>query len=94
MGLENYIGLEMSESVNLPQPMGDDLMTSPIVEYDIGEMASIFRLEDSTVLWAGLKLAYAPEKFPLPEGTGVRSVGASDRGIAVVTGTIFFLNKR
>jgi hypothetical protein len=53
MGLKSYIGLEVSESVNVPQPMDDELMTSPIVEYDIGEMASIFRLKDSTVLWAG-----------------------------------------
>jgi len=65
--------------------MADNLITAPIVEYDISEMANICRLADHSVIWAGLKLAYQPERLPIPEGVKIRTVGASDRGIAAIS---------
>lgn len=71
--------------MNVPSPMMQDLLTSEILEYDLGEMVNVIRLADNNVIWSGLKLAFTPELVPLPEGTVVKTVGAFDRGFAVVT---------
>lgn len=84
MGLESYMGVEISESVNVPSAMDSRLITSPIVEYEVSEMTNVFRLEDNSVIWAGLKLAYEPERLPIPEGTEIKTVGCSDRGFAAI----------
>jgi hypothetical protein len=43
-------------------------------------------LDANEVYWMGLRLAYEPELFKIPEGKKVKKVAASYKALAVLTG--------
>ena len=50
-------------------------------------MNSLKHIKDQgQVYWAGLKLCFAPEHVPLPEGVKVKKVAAVSPGVAILTG--------
>lgn len=91
LGVEGYIGIEMSESVRLPLAMNTGHISGKTVEFDVSENVTILRNDDDTVWWQGMKLTEKPTKleFDLKYGKPI-SVCATERGLAVATGNIFF----
>jgi hypothetical protein len=62
----------------------EDLKGKEVKQFYLTEDTIIYLLGDGSVYWCGMKIAYRPEKFPLPEGVKPRLVGGGYRCFAVV----------
>ena len=95
MGLENNLGVDMTESISFPQPMFRPSMKYndkdiKVIDLDLGEVYSILKVEnenhETAIFWGGRKLAVKPEliKYDFMEDKPV-CIGACDRGVAFTT---------
>lgn len=98
MGLEKSMGVDMTESISMPQPMFRESMkvndqVGLIKDIELGEVISIMRVapendpdSKGTLFWGGWKLSSLPQPINYDfEKDKPKLISASDKGWAFVT---------
>jgi alpha-tubulin suppressor-like RCC1 family protein len=64
MGIKAEIGMEMYETVNfVTEVIREGYEDLKVTNFDISDTALVFQLENKDLWWAGMKIAYKPEKL-------------------------------
>jgi alpha-tubulin suppressor-like RCC1 family protein len=64
MGIKAEIGMEMYETVNfVTEVIREGYEDQKVVNFDISDSALVFQLANNELWWAGMKIAYKPEKL-------------------------------
>lgn len=64
MGIKAEIGMEMYETVNfVTEVIREGYEDQKVVNFDISNTALLFQLENGEFWWAGMRIAYKPEKL-------------------------------
>jgi alpha-tubulin suppressor-like RCC1 family protein len=86
MGLGSNLGFDFCESINFPSQMELTGDQKKVVDIDLAECCTAILTNEKKVYMCGLKLFFQPELFDIDyESHKVKTFGACDRGIAVVT---------
>lgn len=97
MGIKNEIGVEIYETAQFPTSIvTEDFGNAKVVDFWVGEDITAYLLDNNTIFWSGIRMAYKPEKLKLPDGIAkIKFVGTCHRCIVVVTedGKVYFKNK-
>ena len=69
-----------------PTPMLlDGVDKHKVKAFDLGDNITIILLDNGDLFWAGLRLAYKPERLRIPKDVKPKLVGASHKSVAVVS---------
>jgi alpha-tubulin suppressor-like RCC1 family protein len=86
MGIGSNLGVDFCEAINVPTIMEFVGEQKKVVDIDLAEFTTALQTDNGQIYICGQKLYFQPELFALDYAQHkVRTFGASDRGVAVVT---------
>lgn len=93
MGIKAEIGMEMYETVNfVTEVIREGYEDQKVTNFDISDTALLFQLENGDFWYAGMKIAYKPEKLNLQLNSKPKLFAAGQRALVVVdeSNTVLF----